>query len=84
MVTNSFTLENSFFGYDHGHQTRVYTQDNYRQIGMNFVQTLKDYRTCLRQIQAEMIATKGWLKPKLLKEITGVPAADIVAKEMKV
>ena len=30
-----------------------------------------------------MIATKGWLKPKLLKEITGIPAADIIAKEMK-
>ena len=30
-----------------------------------------------------MAATKGWLKPKLLKEITGTPAQELVAKEIR-
>ena len=30
-----------------------------------------------------MILSKGWLKPIKLKEITGIPAADVIAKELK-
>lgn len=34
---NSFTLENSFYGYEYGPETRVYTQNDYREIGVNFL-----------------------------------------------
>ena len=44
---NSFTLENSFYGYDYGTQTRVFTQDNYREIGASLAMTYNDYRVCL-------------------------------------
>ena len=72
---NSFTLENSFYGYDYGPETRIYTQDCYREIGAAVCRTLNDYRVCLAQIRHEMIQSKGWLKPIKLKEITGIPAA---------
>lgn len=49
-VMNSFTLENSFYGYDHGPETRVYTQKNYNEIGGSLAMTLNDYRVCLSQI----------------------------------
>ena len=79
-VTNSFTLENSFYGYEHGTQTRVYDQHHYRQIGASFVHALNDYRVCIQQIQEELKMTKGWLKPAKLKEISGTPAATIIAR----
>ena len=60
---NSFTLENSFFGYDYGPETRVYTQDIYREIGAGLAHTLNDYRACLAQMKQELVASKGWLKP---------------------
>lgn len=49
-VMNSFTLENSFYGYEHGPETRVYTQKNYNEIGGSLAMTLNDYRVCLSQI----------------------------------
>ena len=82
-VMNSFTLENSFYGYNHGYQTRVYTQENYKQVGSSLALTINDYRVCTAQIEKEMIELKGWLKPIKLKEITGTPAAEIIAQEMK-
>lgn len=30
-----------------------------------------------------MIQSKGWLKPIKLKEITGTPAAEVIAQEIK-
>ena len=30
-----------------------------------------------------MIESKGWLKPIKLKEITGTPAADVIAQEFR-
>ena len=80
---NSFTLENSFYGYDYGPETRVYLQSDYQAIGSAFARTLNDYRVCVVQIQQEMLLSKGWLKPIKLKEITGIPAAEIIAKSLK-
>ena len=80
---NSFTLENSFYGYDHGPETRLYTQPLYREIGSSLALCFNDYRQCIAAIQSEMIHSKGWLKPIKLKEITGTPAAELVAQEMK-
>ena len=45
--------------------------------------TLNDYRVCIAQIEREMIESKGWLKPMKLKEITGVPAAQVIADEIR-
>jgi hypothetical protein len=30
-----------------------------------------------------MVQSKGWLKPMKLKEITGIPAAEVIAREMR-
>lgn len=80
---NSFTLENSFYGYDHGPETRVYTQECYRQVGASLFLTFKDYRLCIAQIDKEMVELRGWLKPIKLKEITGTPAAEVISKEIR-
>ena len=34
-----------------------------------------------KQIQRELQITNGWLKPRTLNEMTGVPAAQILAEE---
>ena len=34
-----------------------------------------------KQIQRELQITHGWLKPRTLNEMTGVPAAQILAEE---
>jgi hypothetical protein len=33
----------------------------------------------IKQIEKELALTNGWLKPKLLLEVTGTPAAEKVA-----
>ena len=82
-VMNSFTLENSFYGYDYGlPMTKRYTQDIYREIGGSLAHTLNDYRSCVEQMKSEMVQSKGWLKPMRLKEVTGTPAAEVIANEI--
>lgn len=44
-------------------------------IGEDLMKSLTEYRSCLKSIENELIVTKGWLKPKLLLEVTGTPAA---------
>ena len=35
----------------------------------------------IKQIEKEIALTNGWLKPKLLLEVTGMPAAEKIANE---
>jgi hypothetical protein len=46
------------------------------------MRALIEYRVCIKQIEKELIETKGWLKPKLLLEVTGTPAAQKIAEEL--
>jgi hypothetical protein len=36
-----------------------------------------------KQLEKETASTNGWLKPGMLMEVTGVPAAEIMAQEIK-
>jgi hypothetical protein len=36
----------------------------------------------LKEIEQEMVITKGWLKPSKLLELTGTPAAVLLAKKL--
>lgn len=74
-VTNSFTLENSFYGYQIGKDTIPFGPKSYMEIGESLMKALIEYRICLKQIEKELVVTNGWLKPKLLLEVTGTPAA---------
>jgi hypothetical protein len=47
------------------------------------MKALIEYRQCLKQIEKELIETKGWLKPKVLLEVTGTPAAKKIADEQE-
>lgn len=44
---------------------------------------MNEYRMLTKQIEKEVALTNGWLKPKLLLEITGTPAAEKIAKEIE-
>lgn len=78
-VTNSFTLENSFYGYDYGEdQVLPFTLDDFRELGYELGKAIFEYKKLCIQIQKELNLTRGWLKPKLLLESTGVPAAERV------
>jgi len=45
------------------------------------MRSLIEYRICLKQIEKELKISNGWLKPKLLIEVTGTPAAQRIAEE---
>lgn len=81
-VTNSFTLENSFFGYVHGQDTVIFNKSLFCEIGESLGKSLIQYKLLLKQIEKELALMNGWLKPKLLLEVTGTPAAEKIAFEI--
>ena len=82
-VTNSFTLENSFYGYDYGNLfVKDYSTDDLRELGMNLVNALDQYRLLLLDIQKDLNLTGGWLKPNLMRRVTGVPAAEVLRNDL--
>ncbi len=81
-ITHSFTLENSFYGYDIGEEdSRIYTHDDYPALGYKFTISIYEMHFLWKQIKRELQVTHGWLKPRTLNEMTGVPAAQIIAEE---
>jgi len=73
-VTNSFTLENSFHGFDFGDEFKEFTVDDLQKLGADILHSLHEYQRILVEIQKELNLTKGWLKPKRLLEVTGQTA----------
>ncbi|CDW89042.1 zinc carboxypeptidase family protein [Stylonychia lemnae] len=84
-ITNSFTLENSFFGYDYGidGEVREFKVIDYSELGFEIAKSLWEYNQLCAQIQKELNLTKGWLKPKLLLQVTGIPAAEKIKQEIQ-
>lgn len=81
-ITHSFTLENSFYGYSLGEdENRVFTPEDYSDIGVKFTMSIYEMHFLWKQIRRELQVTHGWLKPRTLNEMTGVPAAQIMAEE---
>ncbi len=81
-ITNSFTLESSCFGYVRGEEIRTFKVEDYYTIGEELLGALLEYHYVLRSIEQELIITRGWLKPSKLVELTGTPAADVLAKKL--
>jgi len=81
-VTNSFTLESSFYGYIRGDSIVSYEEKDYYSLGQALLSALLEYYYVVKDLEKEMKITKGWLKPSRLIELTGTPAADILAKEL--
>ena len=78
-VTNSFTLENSFYAFNYGKDVVQFKPEDYFELGWSLGIALVQYKNCLKQIERELVLTKGWLKPKLLLQVTGTPAAEKIA-----
>ncbi len=81
-VTNSFTLESSFFGYARGDEITPYRIEDYHALGEALLCSLLEYHYVLKGLEKEMLITRGWLKPSRLIELTGTPAADVLAREI--
>ena len=54
---------------------------DYYTVGTKFVLAIYEMHYMWKQIQRELQITNGWLKPRTLNEMTGVPAAQILAEE---
>lgn len=81
-ITHSFTLENSFYGYEMGEKDhKIYSSDDYKDMGLKFIMAIYDMHFMWKDIRKELAVTHGWLKPRTLNEMTGVPAAQKIAEE---
>ncbi len=47
------------------------------------MRSLIEYKLCLKSIEKELQICNGWLKPKLLIDVTGTPAAQKMAEEQE-
>jgi hypothetical protein len=59
----------------------VFTPEDYSDIGVKFTMSIYEMHFLWKQIRRELQVTHGWLKPRTLNEMTGVPAAQIMAEE---
>jgi len=82
-VTNSFTLENSFHGYDYGDSFKEYSVYDFKKLGADVLVSVHQYQQILLEIQKELAITRGWLKPKRLLEVTGQTAQDKLKQEAR-
>ncbi len=82
-VTNSFTLESSIFGYMRGKEIVPYGVEEYHELGQALLKAFLEYHYVLKGLENELISTHGWLKPSKLVAITGVLAADALAKKIE-
>jgi hypothetical protein len=75
-ITHSFTLENSFYGYELGEgESKCFTSEDYKDIGLKFTMAIYDMHFIWKDIKRELRITNGWLKPRTLNEKTGIPLA---------
>lgn len=51
-------------------------------VGTKFCDSVYEFHFVWKQIQRELNVTNGWLKPRVLMEKTGVPAAQLLAEQM--
>jgi len=81
-VTNSFTLESSFYGYYRGKEIAQFEPKNYYELGSALLESFVEYYYVLKSLEKEFIITKGWLKPSRLLAVTGNLAADVLAQKI--
>jgi len=82
-ITNSFTLESSFYGYLRGDKIRMYDIEDYYELGYSVLRSLLTYYYVVKSLEKELIMTKGWLKPYRLFEITGVLAVEELKRQIE-
>jgi cytosolic carboxypeptidase protein 2/3 len=84
MITHSFTLESSFYGYDFGEDShKWFTEKEYHEVGSTLCLSIFDLHFLWKSIRNELKLTNGWLKPRKLLEMTGVPAAQLLNEELQ-
>eukprot|EP00826_Nyctotherus_ovalis_P038987 TRINITY_DN3704_c0_g1_i8.p1 TRINITY_DN3704_c0_g1~~TRINITY_DN3704_c0_g1_i8.p1 ORF type:complete len:410 (+),score=48.01 TRINITY_DN3704_c0_g1_i8:329-1558(+) len=80
-VVNSFTLESSQYGFMVGSKLTKFTERAYAELGHSFLHSLNEYRKLLGELHNELDGQSNWLRPCVLQELAGVPAAELIKKE---
>eukprot|EP01022_Parablepharisma_sp_SALTPOND_P016667 TRINITY_DN249_c1_g1_i1.p1 TRINITY_DN249_c1_g1~~TRINITY_DN249_c1_g1_i1.p1 ORF type:complete len:1041 (-),score=41.47 TRINITY_DN249_c1_g1_i1:2296-5418(-) len=81
-VVNSFTLESSQYAYTIGDEVMRFTERDYVRVSEYLMFALDEYRKLLIELHTELSDQNEWLKPCQLRELAGVPAADVLKKEI--
>ena len=82
-VTNSFTLETSFHAYRKGVDLCEFEERDYSLFSRNILESLAKYSDLIEQFEQEFGLNGGWLKPGMLKEMTGTPAQQLAVIEQE-
>jgi len=80
-VVNSFTLETSQYAYKVGDDIVRFTERDYALISEALLQAIHTYNSILPEIHNDYM--DDWLKPCNLLELAGIPAADILTRELE-
>ena len=54
-ITHSFTLENSFYGYDFGEEeSKEFSEEEYQGVGNKFIESIYELHFIWKQIKREL------------------------------
>lgn len=84
-MVNSLTLESSQYAYTVGEEVVRFTERDYMLISEALMLALHEYTNILVDIhdgRGEESDTRDWLKPCKLVELAGIPAADVLNREI--
>ncbi len=81
-MVNSFTLESSQYAYTIGEEVIRFTERDYARISDYLMQALDEYRKLIEELHTEIGQSSEWLRPCRLAELTGVPAAELLRREI--
>lgn len=83
-VVNSFTLETSQYAYTVGEEVIRFTERDYIRVSQFLMTALDEYRKLLAELHNELINDQAeWLRPCKLRELAGMPAADLLKREIE-
>eukprot|EP00347_Sterkiella_histriomuscorum_P013058 403366180 len=81
IITNSFTFENSFYGYrDIKGEIQCYKKQDYEELGKDFLLSLFEFHMIAQQLEKDLVKSNGWLRPNKLLEMTGESALEIAQR----
>lgn len=82
-ISNSFTIETSLYGYHNGEKIIPHSGESFNELGESIAKSLLEYSFLLKSLEKELKLTNGWLKPSKFKEVSGVPARQVLLKRLE-
>ncbi|CAG9321202.1 unnamed protein product [Blepharisma stoltei] len=81
-VTNSFTLETSFYGFEDGKEIKVYGEEELEELGFSIAKAILKFSYLSKSLEQELLKSNTWLKSKLVKECS-LSVEDIFAQKLR-